>query len=211
MTSPSLATGRPRRYRGLMMLRVSSLRAAHLVLWSSPILLLVLVFTVSSPPTVVARAPMITSRDAARIVRPKPTKSTKSTTSHRSTTPSKPLPTTTSTVTTPSANATAKSVSPSATTTDAIVPAPVSSLIGGAASGALVGDLPSADATDEVPMQGPGTWTVQSSAPMFEQLNCSGSTIVVGGSISIDALTTCRLLLTSQSVEPVRWQIVPTP
>jgi len=46
---------------------------------------------------------------------------------------------------------------------------------------------------------------------MFEQLNCSGSTIVVGGSISIDALTTCRLLLTSQSVEPVRWQIVPTP
>ncbi len=210
MTSPSLATGRTRRYRGLMMLRVTSLRAAHLVLWSSPILLLVLVFTVSNPPTVVARAPRITSPNAARVVRSKPATAT---TAHRSTTPSKPLPTTSS-VTAPSAptaTAIAKPVSPSATTTAAIVPSPASSLIGAAANGALVGDLPSADATDEVPIQGPGTWIVQSSAPMLEQLNCSGSTIVVGGSISIDTLTTCRLLLTSQSVDPVRWQIVPTP
>ena len=209
MTSPSLATGRPHRYRGFMMLRVTSLRAAHLVLWSSPILLLVLVFTVSSPPKVVARAPRIASRDAARVVRSQPTTATR-----RSTTRTKPVPTTSTTIPntrTAAAAATATSNSPSATTTAAIEPPPASSLIGGAASDALIGGLPSAGATDVVPMQGPGTWIVQSSAPMLEQLTCSGSTAVVGGSISIDTLTICRLLLTSQSVGPVHWQIVPTP
>ena len=210
MTSPSLATGRPRRYRGFMMLRVTSLRAAHLVQWSSPILLLVLVFTVSSPPKVVARTSRVASRDEVRVVRLKPTTTTTATS--RSTTPTEPVPTTiTTTPSTRTATATARSSSPSLTTTAAIEPSPASSLIGGAASGALVGSLPSAGATEEVPMQGPGTWTVQSSAPMLEQLTCSGSTVVVGGSISIDTLTTCRLLLTSQSVGPVHWQIVPTP
>ncbi len=211
MTSPSLATDPTRRYRGFMMLRVTSLRAAHLVLWSSPILLLVLVFTVSSPPKVVARDARIAPRVAARIIRLKPT-----TASSQLTTPSVPVPSAalapTTTILSPStATATVRLDSPSAPTTVAIAPSPASSLIGAAASGALVGDLPSAGATDEVPMQGPGTWLVQSSAPMLEQLNCSGSTTVVGGSISIDTLMTCRLLLTSQSTSPVHWQVVPTP
>ncbi|MHB8335256.1 MAG: hypothetical protein ACYDEH_10235 [Acidimicrobiales bacterium] len=193
-----------------MMLRVTSLRAAHLVLWSSPILLLVLVFTVSSPPKVVARTSRIASRDAARVVRTKTTTATTATS--RSTTPTELVPTTITTIpSSRTATATARSDSPSATTTAAIEPSPASSLIGGAASGALVGGLPSAGATDEVPLQGPGTWIVQSSAPMLEQLTCSGSTAVAGRSISIDTLTTCRLLLTSQSVDPVHWQIVPTP
>ena len=203
MTSPSLATVRARRYRGIMMLRVTSLRATHLVLWSSPILLLVLVFSVSGSPKTIASA-----RGAA---------TDKPATSHRAIRTTTEATTSTMATTdpraalTPRALATAASDAPSPMTTAATAPPAASSLVASAVSGSLVGDLASAGASEDVPLQGPGTWLVQSSAPMLAQLSCPGSTQPVSTMLSINALVACRLHLISTSADPVRWQIVPTP
>ncbi len=209
MTSPSLATVRARRYRGFMMPRVTSLRATHLVLWSSPILLLVLVFSVSGSPKTITSARGAATNKPAMGHRTVPT-TTEMTTSTLAATAPRPARTS-SVAPTRRALATATSDAPSPTTTAATAPRAASSLVASAASGALVGDLVSAGATEDVPLQGPGTWLVQSSAPMLAQLSCPGSTQPVSTTLSINALVACRLHLISASAGPVRWQIVPTP
>ncbi len=207
MTAPSLATAPTRQYRGFMMLRVTSLRAAHLVLWSSPILLLVLVFTVSSPPTTTAHARVTTPRSAStlRSTTTTTTAATMPSTSGRASgpTPTAPLSRRALAIATPGA--------PSPTTTVATAPPADSSLVANAVSGALVGDLSSSGATEDVPIQGPGSWLIESSAPMLAQLFCPGWTESVSTTVTINSLTTCRIHLINWSNAPLRWQIVPTP
>ncbi len=213
MRSPSLAVARDRRYRGFMVFRVTSIRAAHLVLWSSPILLLILALTVTTPrTTVLASSPTTTQhpqretlRSAPR-ARPTPVILSPTTSVIHS---SKTTPTVTaSTVPSPS---TTRLASPSATSIDATGPSPASPPIVDAVSGAIVGTLDSVDQVEDVPLQGPGTWVVQSSAPMSETLTCSGTDRLVALTVNIDSLETCRLRLTNASTSRVRWQIVPVP
>lgn len=206
MTSPSLAVARRRRYRGLMMFRVTSIRAAHLVLWSSPILLLILALTVTSPRTTVPTSSPTTTQHPQR-------ETLRSAPRARPTTSVIPSPTTPPTVaasTVPRSPIT-RLASPSATSIDATAQSPVSPLIVGAASGAIVGTLDSVGSVEDVPLQGPGTWVVQSSAPMSATLTCSGTDRLVALTVNIDSIATCRLRLTNASTGRVRWQIVPVP
>ncbi len=67
-------------------------------------------------------------------------------------------------------------------------------------SGQLSPDLAVAD----VPLRGPGTWTVASSAPISVTLTCAGTTITVQTQFEIAAHTSCQITITRSVVHPER-------
>jgi hypothetical protein len=62
----------------------------------------------------------------------------------------------------------------------------------------------------DVPLQGPGNWTVASSAPVSVTLNCAGSTIAVNGQFVIAAHTSCQVTITAETPsQVVTWELTP--
>ena len=73
-------------------------------------------------------------------------------------------------------------------------------------SGQLSPDLAVAD----VPLRGPGTWTVATSAPVSVTLTCAGTTITVQTQFEIAAHTSCQITITApSSTQNVTWELVP--
>lgn len=78
------------------------------------------------------------------------------------------------------------------------------------ADGVLSGVLsPTFDVAD-LPMQGPGSWTLTGSAALQAQLACPSHTGEVQGQVVISGAQRCELQLTSTYQGATTWQLTPT-
>ena len=152
-----------------MMRKLTSLRGAHLVLWSSPLLLLILVFTLSSQNQ---------SHPQPRVV-----ETTSTTTTQLPTTiPTTTLPRHVVVTTVPRYSA--------PTTTTVVAHAPP--------TGALNGVLTSGESSLNVPVHGPGTWVFSASLPTSVVLVCAEVTTPIVSKVIITTNQECQLELSSQ-------------
>jgi hypothetical protein len=79
------------------------------------------------------------------------------------------------------------------------------------ASGALSGQLSARFAVAVVPLEGPGTWTVASDAPIDVTLSCQGSSIDVQTQFEIGAHEACQVTITPASpTTSLTWQLTPS-
>ncbi len=177
-------------------------RGTQLVMWSSPILLLVLVFTLTAHPTSasrrVARTPTQAHHRATTLAG---TPTTASTTT---------VVTTTSTTVPPprlSSGATsgATYAAPIATTAKSFAP----DASANASSGVIAGHLTITDNVAVVPLDGPGTWTLAASHPLVAQLQCPSASTPVNQQITIDAPLSCQLELIATTA--TAWTLAPRP
>ena len=181
-----------------------SLRSAHLVMWSSPLLLLVLLFTLtatSKPSTrlVIVHEPSTVSSTNPTTTQPAVVSST--TTSTAPTTTTSLVRSTTSTMT----NETHFAVA-----TGSIVRSPARAPSVSVSSGVVTGALSRAFAVAVVPLRGPGTWTLSSSAPIIAQLLCPNVSGPVNALIVVNGVQSCQLKLTSANAEvSPTWQLTP--
>ena len=180
-----------------------SLRSAHLVMWSSPLLLLVLLFTLTA-----------TSKPSTRLVivhEPSTVSSTSPTTTTAavvgSTTSTAPT-TTTSVVR--STTTTMTNETHFAVATGSIVRSPARAPSVSVSGGVVTGALSRAFAVAVVPLRGPGTWTLSSSAPINAQLLCPNVSGPVNALIVVNGVQSCQLKLTSANAEvSPTWQLTP--
>jgi len=182
--------------------RFNSLKTSHLVMWSSPILLVVLVFTLTSSPNL---RPTSVPTD----VRIAPT-----TTSSIST----PAPSTTTT-----ASALPPVSRPSETTTPALVvnnyvaatPTTVPFSAARPArvelNGVLSGKLDASFDVVDVPLQGPSSWHLITTAATNETLTCAGQSSASSTSVTIGSHQSCQLEITAATVgTAIEWQLSQT-
>jgi hypothetical protein len=175
----------------------SPLKSTHLLMWSSPILLVVLVFTLTS-----------SSGHATRATVPSTTSVPASTTTVRAT-----AATTTSTPRTapqpPSAIAPVVSnyVSVTSSTVKSVAPAPNVR----PSSGVLAGTLSPELGVVDVPLQGPAAWILTTSAPTRQTLSCGPQTIPATNHVEVGANQSCQLEIASMAVgTSIEWQLTPT-
>src|SRR5665213_1754458 len=181
-----------------------SLKSAHLLMWSSPLLLIILVFTLTTGST--PRVPAASSRPPSS-TSPVTTQVPNSTTSTIPTTrASAPVivtakataPTQTAPSTTRSTSSVDNSFS-SVTTTNA-----------NAMSGELSGTLNPGFESVDVPLLGPGNWTLSASGPTSQSLNCGADTSPVELQVVVGSNQSCQLEITSTSVgTSLSWQLTP--
>jgi hypothetical protein len=162
-------------------------------MWSSPLLLLVLLFTVSSG-----------SSTTTTTLGETPTSSVATTTTTIASTSST---TTTLTSTTTSATTSARrSFAATGSNAKSSAPEPSAPDLRGALTGAFRADFRVVD----VPLVGPGTWTLWSSASLRAQLICPSVAGPVVGTIQIVRAEHCQLELSPTSAqESPTWQLTP--
>src|SRR5664280_769348 len=184
-----------------------SLRSAHLVMWSSPLLLLVLLFTLtatSKPSTrlVIVHEPSTVSSTSPTTMPSTVVSSTTTTAPTTTTTPVRP--------TTPTTPTTATIETHSVVATSSIVKSPARAPSVSVSSGVVTGALSPAFAVAVVPLRGPGTWTLTSSAPITAQLLCPDVSGPVNALIVVNGAQRCQLKLTSTNIEASpTWQLTP--
>jgi hypothetical protein len=193
------------RYRLIAVARKHfSLRSAHLVMWSSPLLLLVLLFTLTA-----------TSKPSTRLVIVHEPSTVSSTSPTTTTTPAvvgsttSTAPTTTTSVVR-STTTTMTNETHFAVATSSIVRSPAHAPSVSVSSGVVTGALSRAFAVAVVPLRGPGTWTLSSSAPIIAQLLCPNVSGPVNALIVVNGVQSCQLKLTSANAEvSPTWQLTP--
>lgn len=158
-------------------------------MWSSPLLLLVLVFTLTNSPS---RAATITTFPPSTTVRSTVT----------STTESPPTTTSISTTTTSVVN----SYATTSSTAQRVALAPSAN----ASSGELSGSVDPALRVVLVPLVGPSVWTLVTSAPAQATLVCNGRSVVVASRVEVTQQSSCQLEITSSPREAsLTWQLIP--
>jgi hypothetical protein len=184
-----------------------SLKSTHLLMWSSPILLVVLVFTLTSAakpnvPAASSRPPSSRSPVTTTLATHSPASTTSQHQRRPPVTPATPV--TTTTTTTPPV---ALSYSVETTTTvRRINSAPNASAMTGESSGALG---PGFEVVD-VPLRGPGDWTLTTSAPTTQSLQCGDQSSPVLQQVVVGATQSCQLEISSTSSEAsLTWQLIP--
>jgi glutamate dehydrogenase/leucine dehydrogenase len=86
-----------------------------------------------------------------------------------------------------------------------------SASVANASSGVVTGQLSPTFAVADVPLRGPGTWTVATSAPAKVNLSCAGATIKVEGQLEIAANTTCQVTITPMGLNhSLTWELTPS-
>jgi hypothetical protein len=197
-----------------------SLKSAHWVMWSSPVLLLVLVFTLtasssSTPPRHLA------SHLATRASTPPTTSSTSTTlvpaattttvpTTKRVVIPARSILNVTNITTTPLAT-NVKPASTSSNATDSSAKSSANASAANASNDVVSGQLSPTLAVAVVPLQGPGTWQVATSAPVSVTLACAGTTITVATQFEIAAHTSCQVTIFAPSpTQNITWELVPS-
>jgi hypothetical protein len=82
--------------------------------------------------------------------------------------------------------------------------------VASASSGVVSGQLSPTFAVADVPLRGPGTWGVATSAPATVKLTCAGATITVNGQFEIAAHTTCQVTIATMGPNrSVTWELTP--
>jgi hypothetical protein len=185
--------------------KLSSLRSAHLLMWSSPLLLVVLVFTLTSNTsprtTQTLNRPLTTTTTSTPTVMPtSPTTTTTITTT--TTLLQKKLP---AVIATRTPNKKKYSVVTGSSAGN-VAPAPSVTV----STSVLSGSLSSAFAVADVPLRGPGLWTLATSYPIGAQLLCASRTVSVSRRVVIMTSQSCQLQLTSKNPEvSPTWQLTP--
>jgi hypothetical protein len=181
-------------------------RAAHLVMWSSPLLLLILVFTLTNASN--APTPSSTTLTTTTSSNTQPP----ATTTTASLAPRTTQSSTRSPVTTTSAPNVVTTSEPYATTTSSIVKSLALAPSASVSNGALAGTLSTAQPVVDIPLEGPGSWSITTSAPVLEVLACDGANRSVATQFSISRRQSCQLVITStvREVQP-SWRLTPTP
>ena len=179
--------------------RPFTLRSSHLLMWSSPLLLLVLVFTITSRPlhpsaSTTSLAHTTTTATAGRPTTT--TTTTTSTTSTTSTTTVTPATTTTTTTSIDQPTTTRAGASDVSTTTSVVA----SELVDG-------GRLDLAHPNEVVPLGGPGQWSLTSSEPVVSTLICAGHGKVVATTFRLAAGQTCQLNIVVDTGAPTQWAL----
>jgi len=188
-----------------------SLKSTHWVTWSSPLLLLVLVFTLtasSSTPRVKAirsiatTTPRVTTRDSSTTTSP-PARSLPANSPTTSTTlairPLSTVPSTNAPHASFSSNEIASSVGPVA-----------NAHAESAASGALSGRLRPSFEVADVPLVGPGTWSITTSSPARITMQCANLEARVQTQIVVGSKETCQLIIAGVTPETsLTWQLTP--
>jgi hypothetical protein len=78
-------------------------------------------------------------------------------------------------------------------------------------SGASSGVLGHGFEVVDVPLQGPGTWTLSTSAPTLQSLQCGDQTTLVQQLVVVGATQSCQLAISSTSSgASLTWQLTPT-
>jgi len=160
-------------------------------MWSSPLLLLVLVFSLSQKP-----ASSLTHETKAHQAAFSPVTRTAPLTP--------PAVTTTTRALIPSPARILKNV----TTTTVSYVASANANVD--ASGPLSGALSSSQPSDTVPLEGPGQWTLTSTGTLGALLLCQTSAQSVSNDVNIATKESCQLVLSSpNAVGTVPWQLQP--
>ncbi len=180
-----------------------SLKSTHWVIWSSPLLLLVLVLTLTaSTPRHDPASPTTTSTTTVplrHVAHPHHTTST---------TPKKKTAEATSPSGRARTSAPSDDVSSSSTASSDRPIASASAVT--AASGALSGQLGPSFESAEVPFEGPGTWTIAASAPVRATLLCQGTAIDLTSEFTVGARDYCQLSLSPATPgASLTWQVTP--
>src|ERR1035437_144804 len=192
------------RYRLIAVARKHfSLRSAHLVMWSSPLLLLVLLFTLTATSKPSTR--LVIVHEPSTVFSTSPTTTTPavvgSTTSTAPTTTTSVVRSTTTTIT----NETHFAVA-----TSSIVRSPAHAPSVSVSSGVVTGALSRAFAVAVVPLRGPGTWTLSSRAPINAPFLCPNVSGPATALIVVNGVQSCQLKLTSANAEvSPTWQLTP--
>ena len=202
--------------------------ASTWVLWSSPLLLIVLVLTVgfsSRADPVAARGDLDDSRgdEADALEHPPPRRAigstrhthaktaTTFTTTTTTTTLPLALPTSTTTATTsrtsPTSSGRAGGTSGAASST-ATASNGAGAVGDGASSGPVAGELDATTTSVVVPLAGPRHWTLSVDGPLSATLECAGATTPVSGTFTVGSAA-CELELDIPSPETVTWQLTP--
>jgi hypothetical protein len=183
------------------MTRTTSPRwGTQLVMWSSPLLLLVMLFSMTASartttPTTHVDSPQISPHGATSI--PTTTTTVRRTSTTVALPPTLKAPPSTTPATT-YASATASNASSAAFIPNASI-----------VSGATSGDV-SAYETLDVPLQGPGAWVLSASTPVASHLRCPQVNTTFTHQIVIDSAQTCQLLITSTG-SSTTWRLIPVP
>lgn len=177
---------------------------SQLVMWSSPVLLLVMLFSMTtsaraqrSPHVTVSPRGETTSREA---------RSTSTTVT----------PSTSTTTTTPSSTTTAPAPSPARRASNSFTATASNESSNGSgvgvnvSSGVVAGVLAGGQAVD-VPLNGPGSWTLAASAPVLTRLVCPRANTSFADLVVIDTSQTCQLLVTSSTSSATSWRLAPRP
>jgi hypothetical protein len=196
-----------------------ALKSTHWVVWSSPVLLLVLVFTwTASSSSTPARhldarsvtPPTTRSIDASRTPPTTITVPTTTTPPTHAKVPATVHRTVPETAIVIVPTTSAVHVKSSSGATDSNVKSNVNASAANASSGAVSGRLSPTFNVADVPLQGPGNWAVASSAPVLVTLTCAGTTITVNGQFVIAAHTTCQITITAETPSQfVTWELTP--
>ena len=190
-----------------------SLKSAHLLMWSSPLLLVILVITLTS--TSAPRAPEASSRPPSS-TSPVTTLVPTTTTSYATKPSTKVIEAAKTNVTTTlvvrilspvTTSSVVKNYS-NATTSSVARVAPISSA--NALSGELSGNLEPGFESVDVPLRGPGSWTLSVSASSVQTLTCDGATTSVANQVVVGSSQGCQLEISSTSTQAsLTWQLTP--
>jgi hypothetical protein len=77
-------------------------------------------------------------------------------------------------------------------------------------SGALSGTLAPGIESVDVPLLGPGNWTLSTSVATNQSLDCGAETSPVVAQVVVGADQTCQLEITATSDGTSSWQLTPT-
>ncbi len=202
---------------GDLMTRRRRLPAASAwVLWSSPLLLIVLVLSLGTtgrtgsvslaraPRARSSASPVATTTSTAPPARLRRAPGLERVSDLHGTTPPSTTPTTRSAVGPTRASAAPSSVASSSST----VPSVSASAGASPTSGPVAGRLDAGLASVVVPLAGPRTWTLASSAPLGATLDCGALETTVATTFAVGS-TPCQLTLVDPMGQAVAWQLTP--
>ena len=188
-----------------------SLKSTHWLTWSSPLLLLVLVFTLtasSSPPrvtairSITATTPVVTTRDSSTTTIP-PARAFPAMNPTTSTTLTIRPPSTVPTTNAPHASFSSSEI---ASNVGPVANARAVNTTNGALSGQL---RPSFEVAD-VPLEGPGTWSITTSSPARTTMQCDNHVARVQTQIVVGSKETCQLIIAGVTpATSITWQLTP--
>ena len=178
-----------------MVRRRFTLRSSHLLMWSSPLLLLVLVFTLNSRPL-----HPVTSTTTAKTTTSRAPSVTSTTTTTTTTITSKPPATTTTANLAVTTTTAARAHSSNSTTTSVAATALAS---GENRAGALTLAFPEA----VVPLHGPGQWSLNATHAIASELICGSHSLAVTTLAELGSNQSCQLAITVATGAPTTWTL----
>ncbi|HEY5266473.1 MAG TPA: hypothetical protein VIJ40_06650 [Acidimicrobiales bacterium] len=189
-----------------------SLKSTHWVTWSSPLLLLVLVLTLtatSKPTSPVASTSRTTTSSTSHAAAKKTAVATTTIPVAKVTPPTKRPTSTTTLVTIPTTTIARHAVGSSKKIASSVKTVAVASGET-VANGDLSGQLAASFSVADVPLDGPGTWSLNTSAPANATLQCANAVAIVQSQVVVAAKDSCQFIIKSLNPSSsLTWQLTP--